>query len=335
MAIVGRWDELYSAFAKIEPSTLSAADRQVVAEAFFKGCRSVQALDRVMAFTLGSRGSEFGATSDGLMCLADAAERLEQFDVFEQTLRAGLERFRHTTFPIRLSRWLAPRKPEEAEAVLARLPASYRANPNVIEIRKEIARARDRMQRLAPPRATALLHSDEEERLARAVEEALRQDLTTSQKEPLRHFGRSPFRHDPTGTRELLAQQKGSLRLVLIYEANRPSSAEAYAQVNRLAQQFAARGLATIGLVIDDSEKVVEQFADELRDPLYFPSYRVRRNERAVLEKQLRMLGVHPPCGRAPHVALLSASGRVIEQGATSHLPRFRFLIESALRPSN
>lgn len=87
-----QWEELYLAFAAVQPKGYSAKDGKRVALALAKGCEALVASDAVMAVSLGEKSVAFASTPGAVVCAARSAIKTDQRSAAEEGLRAGLKK---------------------------------------------------------------------------------------------------------------------------------------------------------------------------------------------------------------------------------------------------
>lgn len=118
------WEDLYLAWASVDPKGYPAPERRTIATALLAGCEALAGSDAVMAYSLGERAVLFDETSPGLRCVARTALATEQRGAAEVALRQGLERFpKEGHFGLELGRLLLEDKdPRGALAALEKVP---------------------------------------------------------------------------------------------------------------------------------------------------------------------------------------------------------------------
>lgn len=87
------WDDLYLAWATVDPKDFDAPARHTVAASLLKGCEALAGSDAVMAYSLGERAVLFEETAPGLRCVARTSLATDQRATAEDMLRRGLEHF--------------------------------------------------------------------------------------------------------------------------------------------------------------------------------------------------------------------------------------------------
>ena len=91
-AKAAQWEELYLAFAAVQPKGYAAKDQKRIATALLKGCEALLPADAVMAFSLGEKSVAFGSQAPAVVCTAQAAIKTDQRSAADDVLRAGLKR---------------------------------------------------------------------------------------------------------------------------------------------------------------------------------------------------------------------------------------------------
>lgn len=125
LAKTGSWEELYLAWAAVEPKGYGKKDAQAIGRALAQGCAALLGDDAVMAYGLGEKSAAFDPSADALYCLGLSARRTEQRASAEGAFRTGMKRFaKDGRFPLELGRLLADEGDSAgALAALARVPA--------------------------------------------------------------------------------------------------------------------------------------------------------------------------------------------------------------------
>lgn len=119
------WEELYLAWAAVDPKGYGKKDAQAIGRALAQGCAALLGDDAVMAYGLGEKAAAFEPSADALYCLGLSARRTEQRASAEGAFRTGLERYaKDGRFPLELGRLLADEGDAAgALAALGRVPA--------------------------------------------------------------------------------------------------------------------------------------------------------------------------------------------------------------------
>lgn len=91
-AKAAQWEELYLAFAAVQPKGYAAKDQKRIATALLKGCEALLPADAVMAFSLGEKSVAFGSQASAVVCTAQAAIKTDQRSAADEVLRLGLKR---------------------------------------------------------------------------------------------------------------------------------------------------------------------------------------------------------------------------------------------------
>lgn len=91
-ARASQWEELYLAFAAVQPKGYAAKDQKRIAAALLKGCEALLPTDAVMAFSLGEKSVAFGSQPQAVVCTAQAAIKTDQRSAADEVLRVGLKR---------------------------------------------------------------------------------------------------------------------------------------------------------------------------------------------------------------------------------------------------
>ncbi|ATB28126.1 peptidase MA family metallohydrolase [Melittangium boletus] len=154
LAAQEQWDDLYLAWAAVNPKGYSAAERRTIATALVKGCDTLSGKDAVMAYSLGERAVLFDETAPGLRCLARTSLATEQRGGAEEALRKGLQRFpKEGYFGLELGRLLLEDKdPQGALAALERVPPR---SPEAAQARPLMEKARGESSEEKEARAQA------------------------------------------------------------------------------------------------------------------------------------------------------------------------------------
>ncbi len=90
-----QWEELYLAFAAVQPKGYGPQEVKRIAMALSKGCDALLATDAVMAFSLGEKSVAFVSQPASVVCTARAAIKTDQRSAAEEALREGLKRHRN------------------------------------------------------------------------------------------------------------------------------------------------------------------------------------------------------------------------------------------------
>lgn len=119
------WEELYLAWAAIEPKGYGKKDAQAIGLALAQGCAALLGDDAVMAYGLGEKAAAFEPSADALYCLGLSGRRTEQRASAEGAFRTGMKRYaKDGRFPLELGRLLADEGDAAgALAALGRVPA--------------------------------------------------------------------------------------------------------------------------------------------------------------------------------------------------------------------
>ncbi|MDP1915826.1 MAG: hypothetical protein Q8L14_06260 [Myxococcales bacterium] len=91
-AKAAQWEELYLAFAAVQPKGYAAKDQKRIATALLKGCEALLPADAVMAFSLGEKSVAFESQAQAVVCTAQAAIKTDQRSAADDVLRVGLKR---------------------------------------------------------------------------------------------------------------------------------------------------------------------------------------------------------------------------------------------------
>ncbi len=91
-AKAAQWEELYLAFAAVQPKGYAAKDQKRIATALLKGCEALLPADAVMAFSLGEKSVAFESQPQAVVCTAQAAIKTDQRSAADDVLRVGLKR---------------------------------------------------------------------------------------------------------------------------------------------------------------------------------------------------------------------------------------------------
>lgn len=148
------WEDLYLAWASVDPKGYPAPERRTIASSLLKGCEALAGSDAVMAYSLGERALLFEETSPSLRCVARTALATEQRGAAEAALRQGLERFpKEGHFGLELGRLLLEDKdPRGALAALEKVPPR---SPEAAKARALVQKARNESAQENDARAQA------------------------------------------------------------------------------------------------------------------------------------------------------------------------------------
>lgn len=128
-AKAAQWEELYLAFAAVQPKGYAAKDQKRIATALLKGCEALLTADAVMAFSLGEKSVAFGSQAPAVVCTAQAAIKTDQRSAADDVLRLGLKR--HTkdgAIAVELARLMIEEKDGPgAVRVLSTVPKTSKA----------------------------------------------------------------------------------------------------------------------------------------------------------------------------------------------------------------
>jgi len=91
-AKAGQWEELYLAFAAVQPKGYAPKDKKRIAAALSSGCLALLPADAVMAYSLGEKSVAFESQPGAVACTARAAIKTDQRTSADEVLRAGLKR---------------------------------------------------------------------------------------------------------------------------------------------------------------------------------------------------------------------------------------------------
>ena len=157
------WDDLYLAWAAVDPKGYDAPARHAIAASLLKGCEALAGPDAVMAFSLGERAVLFEETDPGLRCVVRSSLATDQRGSAEDTLRHGLELFpKEGRFGLELGRLLLEDKDAAgALEVLQRLPAH---SPEATQARGLVQKAQAQVSADKQARAQARAEEREVER---------------------------------------------------------------------------------------------------------------------------------------------------------------------------
>ncbi|MEW6432344.1 MAG: hypothetical protein AB1730_12625 [Myxococcota bacterium] len=122
------WEELYLAWAAVEPKGHGKKDAQTIGLALSQGCAALLGDDAVMAYGLGEKAVAFSPSADALYCLGLAARRTEQRASAEGAFRTGLKKYaKDGRFALELGRLLLDEGDTAGGlAALAKVPAKSR-----------------------------------------------------------------------------------------------------------------------------------------------------------------------------------------------------------------
>lgn len=128
-AKAAQWEELYLAFAAVQPKGYAAKDQKRIATALLKGCEALLPADAVMAFSLGEKSVAFGSQAPAVVCTAQAAIKTDQRSAADEVLRAGLKRHaKDGAIAVELARLMIEEKDGPgAVRVLATVPKTSKA----------------------------------------------------------------------------------------------------------------------------------------------------------------------------------------------------------------
>ena len=128
-ARASQWEELYLAFAAVQPKGYAPKDQKRIATALLKGCEALLPADAVMAFSLGEKSVAFGSQPQAVVCTAQAAIKTDQRSAADDVLRAGLLRHaKDVAISIELARLMLEEKDGPgAVRVLAQVPRTSKA----------------------------------------------------------------------------------------------------------------------------------------------------------------------------------------------------------------
>jgi hypothetical protein len=174
MASAKQWEELYLAYAAVQPKDYGAPDRKKLAGALAKGCQALEAEDAVMAYSLGEKAAEFEPIADALVCVGRTGTKTDQKSAAEAALQKGHQAFpKDARFPLELGRLAmsendfdgaiasfsnVPKKSpqaKEAEALLKRARAQAAegksAKSGLVAMEKDLQRKQEAASRGAEP----------------------------------------------------------------------------------------------------------------------------------------------------------------------------------------
>ncbi len=128
-AKAAQWEELYLAFAAVQPKGYASKDQKRIATALQKGCEALLSADAVMAFSLGEKSVAFGSQPQAVLCTAQAAIKTEQRSAADEVLRVGLTRHgKDGAIAVELARLMIEEKDGTgAVRVLAAVPKTSKA----------------------------------------------------------------------------------------------------------------------------------------------------------------------------------------------------------------
>lgn len=167
------WDELYLAWAAVDPKGYGAPARRTIAASLLKGCDTLAPSDALMAYSLGERAVLFEETAPGLLCLARTSLATDQRGGAEEALRRGLAHFpKDGHFGVALGQLLLEdRDPAGALAVLRQVPPR---SPEAAQARQLIQRAQGQESQQTGARAEAQAQARDVERRFSGEDEAPR-----------------------------------------------------------------------------------------------------------------------------------------------------------------